>query len=326
LVALGATTPNNAVVTFGASIQFLRFSPLHDAFREYLRRWKPVLINLISSDVYTMASAISTCAVISYFPFTILLTSIVQNVFHFRTGGDLIAKLIEAYIPSVSDKATPAAIALDIQAHAGSAHLALISIVILLVSAIGVFIPIEVTLNRIWEAPKNMSFIKNQLVSFGVILICAALSLVSFLIGGVTLWLMRGAAGLFHISSADRAEFLPAKLVGFILSFALFFVVFNLLPNIRMPLDTTIRASVFTGVVWELGKYVFMWSVRKLDLSAIYGQYFFTPVVVILWSYVSAMIMVLGAELAHRELLSLRLFRPAYEEWKLLHTDGGGRS
>jgi len=313
------------VVTFGDAIRFLAFPPFHDGLREYLRRWKPVLANLISSDVYTMASAISTCAVISFFPFTILLTSIVQNVFHFEAGANLIEKLITTYVPSISTTATPAAIAKDITSHAGSAHLALISVFILLVSAIGVFIPIEVTLNRIWEAPKNMSFIKNQLISFGVILICGTLSLVSFLIGGISLWLMRGTLGLLHLPKVERAEFLSANVVGFLLSITLFFVVFNLLPNIRMPLDTTVRASIFTGVVWELGKYLFIWSVRKLDLSAIYGAYFFTPVVLILWSYVSAMIMILGAELAHRELLSLRLFRPAYEEWKLLHTDSSGR-
>jgi uncharacterized BrkB/YihY/UPF0761 family membrane protein len=91
-----------------------------------------------------------------------------------------------------------------------------------------------------------------------------------------------------------------------------------------MPFDTLIRASIFTGVVWELGKYAFIWGLQRLDLGAIYGAYFTTAVVLILWSYVSAMIMILGAELAHRELLSLRLFRPAYEEWKLLHADRSG--
>jgi len=103
----------------------------------------------------------------------------------------------------------------------------------------------------------------------------------------------------------------------------LFLLVFRFLPNIRMTMDTLIRAAIFTGVIWELGKYAFVWGLGKLDLSAIYGGYFTAAVVLILWSYVSAMIMILGAELAHRELLSFRLFRPAYEEWKLLHADGG---
>jgi uncharacterized BrkB/YihY/UPF0761 family membrane protein len=88
-----------------------------------------------------------------------------------------------------------------------------------------------------------------------------------------------------------------------------------------MRFGMTLRASIFTGIVWDLGRYGYLWSLRKLDLSAIYGQYFTSAVVLILWTYVSAMIMILGAELAHRELLSFQLFRPAYEEWQLLHAD-----
>lgn len=275
---------------------------------------------MISSDVYTMASAISTCAVISFFPFTILLISVVQNVFHFDTATVWIGKLIEAYVPSLSARVTPAVIAQDIQARVGNHHLELVSALILLATTIGVFIPIEVTLNRIWDAPKNMSFVKNQVISFGVIVLCAVLSLASFLIGGISLKVINGTLGQLSAQwPRQYAEFGSVKILGFLLSIALFFVVFNLLPNIRMPFDTTIRASIFTGVVWELGKYAYLWTFKRLDLGAIYGVYFTAAVVLILWSYISAMIMILGADLAHRDLLSLKLFRPAYDEWKRLH-------
>jgi YihY family inner membrane protein len=275
-----------------------------------------------------MASAISTCAVISFFPFTILLISIVENVFHFDTATVWIRQLIAEYLPylstQVSSSSMSSSIALDIQTH-GIGRLQLISALILMISAIGVFIPLEVTLNRIWNAPGNMSFVRNQIISFGVVMLCGAMSLVSFLIGGVILWLSKTTLGLLPYQGFETfAEYLSVKVLGFILSIALFFVVFKLLPNIRIPFDVTLRASIFTGVVWEIGKYLYLSLLKHLDLSAIYGAYFTSAVVLILWSYVSAMILILGAELAHRELLSLRLFRPAYEEWKLLHADRSG--
>lgn len=319
---------HNAVVTIRTSFDFLTYPATRAAFREYFRRWKPVLLNLISSDVYTMASAISTCAVISFFPFTILLISIVENVFHFDTATVWIRQLIAEYLPylstQVSSSSMSSSIALDIQTH-GIGRLQLISALILMISAIGVFIPLEVTLNRIWNAPGNMSFVRNQIISFGVVMLCGAMSLVSFLIGGVILWLSKTTLGLLPYQGFETfAEYLSVKVLGFILSIALFFVVFKLLPNIRIPFDVTLRASIFTGVVWEIGKYLYLSLLKHLDLSAIYGAYFTSAVVLILWSYVSAMILILGAELAHRELLSLRLFRPAYEEWKLLHADRSG--
>jgi len=300
---------------------FLLYPATRAAFREYFRRWKPVLLNLISSDVYTMASAISTCAVISFFPFTILLISIVENVFHFESATEWIRQLIAEYLPYLNMQVSPGSIASDIQLR-GVGRLQLISALILMISAIGVFIPLEVTLNRIWNAPNNMSFVRNQVVSFGVVVLCGVMSLFSFLVGGAILWLSKATVGRLPYPGIETfAEYVSVKVLGFILSIALFFVVFKLLPNIRIPFDVTLRASIFTGVVWELGKYAYIGVLRRLDLSAIYGAYFTSAVVLILWSYVSAMILILGAELAHRELLSLRLFRPAYEEWRLLRAD-----
>ena len=260
-----------------------------------------------------MASAISTCAVLSFFPFVILLLSILKNILHFQYAADLIVKLIEAYLPYINNKQT------FFSAEIGSRHLGqleVVSALILIVTAIGVFIPIEVTLNRIWQAHGNMSFIKNQLISFGVILLCTLFSLMSFIVGGAGLW----AVGHLPSPVEEFTELVFVKVLGFVLSITLFFVVFSLLPNVRVKLDTTVRASIFTGVVWELVKYAYLWCLPKLDLSGVYGP-FTSAVVLILWSYVSAMIMILGAELAYRELLSLRLFQPAYEEWKSLHAE-----
>ena len=324
-MAFGLSLPHNAVVTIRSTYDFLSYPATRAAFREYFGRWKPVLLNLISSDVYTMASAISTCAVLSFFPFTILLISIVQNVFHFESATDWIRQLIMEYLPYLNTQVNLGSSIADDMRLRGIGRLQLISALILMASAIGVFVPLEVTLNRIWNAPANMSFVKNQVISLGVVLLCGAMSLFSFLIGGFSLWLARVTLGRLPFPGVEAfAEYLSVKVLGFILSIALFFVVFKMLPNIRIPFDVTIRASIFTGVVWELGKYGFLWLLPKIDLSDIYGAYFTSAVVLILWSYVSAMILILGAELAHRELLSLRLFRPAWEEWRLLRADNSG--
>jgi YihY family inner membrane protein len=307
-------------MTVGAAFQFVFYPATRKALREYIRRWKPVLSNLISSDVYTMASAISTCAVISFFPFIFLLLSIVKQLFGLNTTPQAISDLIKAYLPYLGNALND--ITTDIGSH-GVGRLQLISAVILIVSAIGVFIPIEVTLNRIWNAPANMGVLRNQAVSFVVLLICGVLSLLSFLIGEMNWLLIHATLGRLSSPRPEAiAELLSVKVLGFLLSIALFFVVFSLLPNVPLRFGTALRASVFTGVVWDLGRYGYLWSLRKLDLSAIYGQYFTSAVVLILWTYVSAMIMILGAELAHRELLSVEIFRPAYEEWRSLHADG----
>ena len=222
-------------------------------------------MNLISSDVYTMASAISTCAVLSFFPFTILLISIMQNVFHFDTATEWIGKLIEAYIPSLSRAVSPAAIALDIQKRSGSAHLELISALILMASAIGVFVPIEVTLNRIWKAPENMSFVKNQIISFA-----RGSSVRNAIVVLVPHWRnqpvdhQRQPWGAFPIPRVEIfADLVSVKVLGFLLSMTLFLLVFRFLPNIRMPIrHTDPRFDIYGSDLgtWQVRLYLGCWE------------------------------------------------------------------
>ena len=54
--------------------------------------------------------------------------------------------------------------------------------VLLLFTANGVFEPLEVALNRAWGVTRNRSYLKNQLLSFFLILLCGGLVLGSLLL------------------------------------------------------------------------------------------------------------------------------------------------
>jgi hypothetical protein len=54
-----------------------------------------------------------------------------------------------------------------------------VSLILLFFTASGIFEPLEVALNRIWNCPKNRNYFKNQLVSLGLIFACGAPMLVS---------------------------------------------------------------------------------------------------------------------------------------------------
>src|SRR5206468_4111808 len=64
--------------------------------------------------------------------------------------------------------------------------LPLISILLLLFTANGIFEPLEVAFNRIWGISKNRSFIRNQLVSLLLIFACGGLALLSLVISGLS--------------------------------------------------------------------------------------------------------------------------------------------
>ena len=291
--------------------KFLISRPGRAALHTYGKGAKPAVMDLVSSDVYTLASAISTTAIFSFFPFAILIISVVRHVIRSAAAYDAIIGLMRQYVPVQQDF-----IIQSLEAMTDKfGTIQLLSAVILLVSATGVFVPIEVTLNRTWHAPANMSIIRNQFVSLGLVIWCGLLALASSYIAGVNLSVIRFVFGWLPFPAiVGFFAFLIVKVFGFALSIAIFFSVYYILPNIRLSFGKTVCASIFTGVVWELGKYAYVRTLPHLDLDSVYGP-FSLAVTLILWCYLSALIMILGADLAHRDVLSLRHMRDAYRQW-----------
>jgi membrane protein/epoxyqueuosine reductase len=56
-----------------------------------------------------------------------------------------------------------------------------------------------------------------------------------------------------------------------------------------------LRTSVVTGIVWLLAKIVFVAVLPHLDLRALYGP-FYVSVGLIIWGYVSGLILFAGAQ------------------------------
>jgi uncharacterized BrkB/YihY/UPF0761 family membrane protein len=54
-----------------------------------------------------------------------------------------------------------------------------VSLIILLVTSSGVFLPLEVALNRIWRFENNRSYLGNQAISLGLAFACGVLALLS---------------------------------------------------------------------------------------------------------------------------------------------------
>ena len=49
----------------------------------------------------------------------------------------------------------------------------------LLITSTGIFLPLEVALNRVWGFRNNRSYLGNQLISLGLVFACGSLALLS---------------------------------------------------------------------------------------------------------------------------------------------------
>lgn len=78
----------------------------------------------------------------------------------------------------------------------------------------------------------------------------------------------------------------------------MFFLIYKIAPNKKIPNRIALRTAIYTGLLWEIAKHLFGWYVLHLGrFSMIYGT-LGTLAIFFLWIYYSAAILLLGGEIA----------------------------
>jgi uncharacterized BrkB/YihY/UPF0761 family membrane protein len=166
------------------------------------------------------------------------------------------------------------------------------SLFLLLLTANGVFEPLEVALNRIWGVPKNRSYLRNQLVSLGLIFLCGGLALVSFVLTALNRQFLSG-----WVPVPTLLGVLIFKIAALPISILALGLMYWLLPNRKIAPVRIIPVSILVGLSLELLKWINLvtWPLLKTKLQNEYGP-FYISVTIILWSFVGAMLILAGAE------------------------------
>jgi membrane protein len=253
----------------------------------------PTAAYLMRTDVHTFAFSVAANAIISFFPFVLVLLTIVRRVFHLRAMNDVVVQLLRSYLPAGQDF-----VIRNITALVNARQRAAIaSVAILLISSSGVFLPLEVALNRIWGFPKNRSYIGNQLVSLGLAFGSGVLALISIALTAghqsMLTWMTRG-----HLVLPVRiSAFIVMKTFATMASIAIFFLIYWLLPNGKIAARSVLPAAVVVGLIWELAKYLYILLLPWLNFQEVYGP-FALSVTLMVWAFLSGMLLLGGAHLS----------------------------
>jgi membrane protein len=113
-----------------------------------------------------------------------------------------------------------------------------------------------------------------------------------------------------------QLEYNIGQLVAFIFIAMMFFSLYKFLPNRKIRWQTALIASMFTGFMLEIAKYVFGAYVRSFNPGSIYTGTIAAAVIIVIWVYYAAIIFILGGEVAQvHELRRVRkLQREAFED------------
>lgn len=251
----------------------------------------------METEVHVYAFSIAANVLLSFFPFMIVIVSICRYVLHWHGAEQTIIYALNDYFPGEVGEFVERNLLVKVQQHG---PLQWLSIFLLFFTANGIFEPLEVALNRAWGITKNRSFIRNQVVSLGLIFVCGALFLLSAAFTAVnTRALSNTAIGSTWLGALLGVGFFKAAAIPVMI--ILLFLVYWLLPNRRLPWRDLVAVSIIVGLALELLKYVNLitlpWLYPKLQRE--YGP-FVNSVTIVLWSFLASMIVLAGAEWSAR--------------------------
>jgi membrane protein len=173
-----------------------------------------------------------------------------------------------------------------------------IAIATLLVTSTGLFIELQSGLNVVWGVREKVvgvrSFLRDRLLSFGIVIGSGFLFLVSLVVSAVLAALGKHFGGWFP----SLNDFWPT--INWFLSFgiitALFAMMFKLLPDVRIRWRDVWIGAAITALLFTLGKHLLgLYLGHNATVSA-YGAAG-SVILLLLWIYYSAQIFFFGAEL-----------------------------
>jgi len=247
---------------------------------------------LLRTDVHTFAFSVAANSILSFFPFVMLLMTLIRRVFHSRVMYEVVVELLRDYLPAGQEF-----VIRNLTMVNARQRVQLVSLAILLVTSTGVFMPLEVALNRIWRFPNNRSYLGNQLIALGLAFGCGVLALLSIAMtaGNVALleFLVRGHGNGF----VRVMGFVVMKVFAIAASIAIFFLIYWVLPNGKVPARTVLPTAIIMGILSEALKYGYIMALPWLNFAEVYGP-FALSVSMMFWAFLSGLLLLAGANLS----------------------------
>lgn len=284
-------------------------------------RWRKsgaaLLDYLLDAEVHTYAFSVAANAIISFIPLIVLLYTIAFSVFHSQEMVNVVSKIVEEFLPTTAKQGNEDFLSFWLKAVASRHGVQALSLLMILISCTGIFLPLEVALNQAWGVVKSRNYLVNQAVAFGLAILMVFLAMGSVLLSTWQRQLL-GFVFFHHTENFvfEGISYLWLTATTGLASILFFFSIYWLLPNRKIPARQVIRTSIVTGVVWLIAKEGFVAVLPHMDLKALYGP-FYVSVGLLFWAYISGLILFAGAQFS--------AIRPLDKTTKDVQSDRSGR-
>lgn len=255
------------------------------------------------NDLFTSAAAMSYFGLMALFPALLLLLALSNKL---AAGTEMLAHAVDVY-PGSSKFLRD-----TVSAFSELSFGAIVTCVILVLWAGSwVFAVIERAVNRIW-GEISRTFWHGRALTIGMVGVVGLLLSFSVVVTSALVALREIAV---RLSPRQIASYQLLGSVGsgfwqvifatgsYLITVALFVLVYRFMPRAEVTVRDTLPGAFLGGLLWELAKYIFAWSLGYFHYDEIYGSVG-AVVAVLTWSYVSSLILLFGAQLTavfHRE-------------------------
>ena len=269
----------------------LRIKSTFRLLKEAVKEWQEDKVSLL-------AAALAYYTVFSITPLLVIAIAIAGAVF----GRDAARGEILEQINSLVGEQGAQVIEVGLN-NASQPELSnvasIISVVVLLIGASGVFAQLQEALNTVWDvkAKPNQgiwNFIRKRLLSFGMVLAIGFLLLVSLILSA-----MLSGIGKLQINLLPGIT--PVwQLLNFGISFGfitlLFALIYYYLPDVKILWKDVWIGAIMTALLFTIGKFAIGLYLGRGSLGSAYGAAG-SLIVFLAWVFYSAQILLFGAEL-----------------------------
>jgi membrane protein len=248
-----------------------------------------------------MGAALAYYTVFSMAPLLLIVISVAGLVFGAEAARGEVQSQLQGLMGESGASVVQGLLA-SVREPAQSLTATALGLVLLLIGATTVFAELQGALDRIWRVGRRdrkgswYGLVRARLLSFGMILAVGFLLVVSLLasaiLGAISRrWESAFGAWQSFIDAGNAAG-------GFLLVAVMFALIYKVMPRVRVAWGDVWLGALLAALLFTLGKVLIGAYIGRSGLTSAYGAAG-SLVVVLLWVYFSAQILLVGAEFTH---------------------------
>lgn len=252
-------------------------------------------VEFTRSESMTFAASIAYYSLLSIFPFSLLVLAALGQITVGENGASLLQLISRALPANVEFLEVQIAALSERALQLGAA-----GTVLMLWASMGVFGALTSAVNHAWGVEQPPGFFKHKLIAFVMLVAAGFLMVLALLLVSAaqvleTSWFAGLALefGWIEWLRGFVVQNLPVPLFMLVVSLVYYYA-----PNAKVRMRDVWVGALMAGLLWRLAFWIFSWYLGDLSrFTNLHGS-IAAVVAFLLWIYVSAVILLYGAEVS----------------------------